>query len=132
MATLDNRLTLTPKPKFAVCTISNSKLLSHTYNVNIMAVTYKNTRLGRSNKNSAVFAIIDKYSCAGIEYVNLTLLTIWNLELLHMQCAWLFYFCLEPTILIYEIFTLKFLFIFCEHGIIFLYILCYFFFDYIC
>ncbi len=72
MATLDNRLTLTPKPKFAVCTISNSKLLSHTYNVNIMAVTYKNTRLGRSNKNSAVFAIIDKYSCTiGICYARL-------------------------------------------------------------
>jgi hypothetical protein len=66
MATLDNRLTLTPKPKSTMRTIPNSKLLGHAYNINIMAITYKNTGLRRSNKNSAIFAIIDKYSCTGI------------------------------------------------------------------
>lgn len=93
--------------------ISDSKLLSRAYNVNVMAVPDENTGLAGANENIAESALVDVDAGCRIKEEDVALFTVGYLELLHVQLAGTFNFLLEPAIFEHEVLSLQLLF--CLH-----------------
>lgn len=110
-AALNNRLTLTKYRKITILTIPNSKLLCSTYNLNILTISNKYTRLTCCNKHPTKPTSININSSSTIKQPNITFFTITNLKLFHNNRHRQFNTFLMPSIFKFELISFSFSFV---------------------
>ena len=105
MTAFNNGLALAPQHDIAVGTISHPKLLSAADNSQEMAIPDKNAGLAGSDKDTAKFAIVNIHSCIAVKKIDITLLTVRDLKLLHVQRLRHLDQSLKPSIFEHKVFS---------------------------